>query len=262
MRLSKKIFIGLGAFFLLAILITTIFYKAYMYPRYTVPILMYHRIDDRENDTLSVSPEIFSKQMKFLHESKYNVVSLEELVKGIKTNKRFEHNTVAITFDDGYVNNFLYAFPVLSKYNLPAAIFLITDKVGTSKEFVNWDQVHLMQKNGITFGSHTKSHCYLPDVKDPDKLWDEIYGSKEIIEKETGKKVKFICYPVGGFTKNVVDVVKKAGYEAAFATNRGMDRFNKNIYEIQRIKAMNKPFHFQAQLSGYYNLFREAKKGN
>ena len=239
-----------------------IFFRVYVYPRYTVPVLMYHRIDDRKNDTLSVSPDIFTRQMRFLKDNSYNVISVTELVRGIKNKKKFEHNTVAITFDDGYVNNFLYAFPILAKYDFPATLFLITDKVGESKEFVNWDQARLMMKSGITLGAHTRSHAYLPDIKDPEKLWEEIAGSKKIIEENTGCDVKFFCYPVGGFNEKVIQDVKKAGYEAAFTTNRGMDKFNNDLYALQRIKVMNKPFHFRAQLSGYYNLFREAKKGD
>jgi peptidoglycan/xylan/chitin deacetylase (PgdA/CDA1 family) len=223
---------------------------------------MYHRIDYRENDTLSVSPEIFAIQMKYLKENNYDVIPLSELVNVIKNRKKYSRKIVAITFDDGYANNFLYAFPILSKYNFPATIFLITNKVGESKEFVNWDQVRLMAKNGITFGAHTRNHAYLPDVRDPGKLRDEICGSKTDIERNIGCQVNFFCYPVGGFNGSVVKTVKEAGYEAAFTTNRGMDKFNKNLFELQRIKIMNKPFHFRIQLSGYYNLLREVKKGD
>ena len=71
--------------------------------------------------------------MFFLKEKHYNVIPLDELVKGIKKGKKFAHNTVVITFDDGYQDNYSYAYPILKKYGFPATIFLISDYIGNAR---------------------------------------------------------------------------------------------------------------------------------
>lgn len=107
-------------------------------------ILYYHRFSSIENENgwatpfeKGVSQSDFEKQMKYLRRW-YRVVPLEQLVKIIKNNKSLSGDTIAITIDDGYRDNFIYAYPVLRKYGMPATIFLITDYVGTSKN-IWWD---------------------------------------------------------------------------------------------------------------------------
>jgi len=227
---------------------------------------MYHAISFKENDTLHVRPENFSKQIEFLNKNGYLVISLNELVQGIKTGHKFSRKTVVITFDDGFEDNFLYAFPVLAKYDMSATIFLITDYIDVRDGYLSGDQIRLMSRNNIDFGGHTRSNVYLPSVEDTDELWNEISGCKEDVATITDKEVEFFCYPIGGFNESVKNAVKKSGYKAACTTNRGKDRLNRDLYELKRVKVTNsdgvKPFHFRAKISGYYNLFRSQKSGN
>ena len=261
MRILKRI----PLVFLVAAFLSLSFYFFYIRPRYVVPILMYHAISFKDNDTLHVRPDNFSKQIEFLNKNGYSVISLDELVQGIETDRKFPHKTVVITFDDGFEDNFLYAFPVLAKYNMSATIFLITDYIGIRDGYLSGDQIRLMSRNNIDFGGHTRSNIYLPSVEDTDQLWNEIAGCKADIAKMIDKEVGLFCYPIGGFNESIKNVVKKAGYKAACTTNRGKDRFNKDPYELKRVKVTNsdgvKPFHFRAKTSGYYNLFRSQKSG-
>ena len=259
MKILKRLFTVI----LILVILGASFYFLYMNPRRVVPILMYHSISDKENSSLHVSPESFQKQMAFLKRKRYSVISLDELVTGIREGKKFPSKTVVITFDDGYRDNYLDAFPVLSKYDFPATIFLVTGYVGKKNEYLTWDQVRLMQKHDIDFGGHTRNNTYLPSVKDTKKLWEEVDGSKKDIELNTRREANYFCYPIGGFSSKAKDAVKKAGYKGACTTNRGYDRYNKDVYELNRVKVKNsdstKPFSFRAKLSGYYNLFRSLK---
>ena len=259
MKILKRLLI---VFVILTAILASI-YVFYLRPRYVVPILMYHSISDVEGSSLYVSPENFSRQMDFLDKSGYNVISLGDLVEGIKSGKKFNPGTVVITFDDGYKNNYLDAFPVLAKYDMPATIFIITNYVDTKPDYVTWDQVRLMMSKGISFGGHTRNDVYLPSVKDQKSLVNEVAGPKKDIESKTSGKAEYFCYPTGGFNDNVKIAVKEAGYKGACSTNRGTDRFNVDVYELTRVKVKNsdmtKPFHFRAKLSGYYNLFRSLK---
>jgi peptidoglycan/xylan/chitin deacetylase (PgdA/CDA1 family) len=139
---------------------------------------------------------------------------------------------------------------------------------------LNWEEVVEMSKNNISFGAHTKSHVYLPSITDKDVLWEEISGSKKTIETHIVSPSIYFCYPTGGFTEEVLMLVKKAGYKGACSTNRGSDLLNKsNVYELKRISIRNidpdysfsnisDPVSFRAKLTGYYNIFKKAKKGH
>ncbi|MDP8299388.1 MAG: polysaccharide deacetylase family protein [Candidatus Tantalella remota] len=249
-----------------AVILAATFYVAYMKPRHVVPILMYHAVSDVEGSSLNVTPKNFARQMDFLHDAGYSVISLNELVDKIKKGDKAAPKTVVITFDDGYEDNYLHAFPSLEKYDMPATIFLITGYVDTRKNYLKWEQVRLMMKNGMDFGGHTRDDVYLPGVRDEHSLWNQIAGSREDIESNIDGEALYFCYPTGGFTEQVKDIVKKAGYKGACTTNRGYDRSNTDVYELNRVKITNsdttKPFHFRAKLSGYYNLFRSLKSGS
>jgi peptidoglycan/xylan/chitin deacetylase (PgdA/CDA1 family) len=231
-------------------------------PRRVVPILMYHGVRQGGDSSMYVDPGNFERQMNFLKDAGYNVISLDELVKNIEKGKGYIPGAVVITFDDGYDDNYLSAFPVLAKHGFPATVFIPSGYIG-KEGYLTWDQVKIMMAHNIDFGSHTVNHVYLPDEKDTATLWKEVAGSKRDIEDATGKSPRYFAYPLGGFNEKIKNAVKMAGYKGACTTNRGFDRLNKDVFELKRIKItdsdMNKPFHFRAKLSGFYNLFRSSK---
>ena len=96
--------------------------------RKSVTILAYHSIHPHIYHPLSVSPAHFEKQLKYIA-THCNVIPLSQLVSDLKCHKTLQENTVAISFDDGYSDNYEFAFPLLKKYNLPATIFLVTNYI-------------------------------------------------------------------------------------------------------------------------------------
>ena len=242
--------------------------------KYVVPILMYHSVSSADMKLFTVfrpplnvkfrlnivSPQVFERQMRFLKNNGYQVIPLDEYVEGNKARKKFSHKTVVITFDDGYVDNYKNVFPILKKYHFPATIFLISDYVGKKKELLTWEQVKEMSQYGISFGSHTRRHAYLPNLS-KEEMKDEIIGSKHIIEEQLGKPVDYIAYPIGGFSEEIKAITALAGYKAALTTNRGYDRYGIDGYELNRIHVNNwdNDMTFYGKLSGYYNIFRQLK---
>ncbi|MDD5496288.1 MAG: polysaccharide deacetylase family protein [Candidatus Omnitrophica bacterium] len=227
---------------------------------YVVPVLMYHSIDERAGETkLSVTPESFARQMEFLKKNNYNVVGLDKIAAYMQGEEKVPPKTVAITFDDGYYNNYKYAFPALKKYNLPATIFVITDKIGRDG-WVGWKEIKEMADFGImTIGSHTKSHVWLPTLDDK-RLKAEIYGSKDILEKGLGRRVDYFCYPLGGYDERVKEYVKEAGYKGACATNPGRFKPADDIYAIKRVRISRTSDNllvFRIESSGYYTWVKE-----
>lgn len=251
----KKILVfSILALFLSVILVIVIIAPS----KYVVPVIMYHSIDENVSSSLSVSPKSFARQMKFLRDFGYNVISLEELIGYIRDRRPLKAKTLAITFDDGNRNNYTAAYPALKKYNLPATIFVIVDNVG-KEDFLNWDQIKEMSLNNITIGSHTLKHAYLTSL-DSKSLENELVLSKKILEERIGKRVDVISYPLGGFNEAVKEVVKRAGYIGACATNPGKKYPNNDIYALKRIrisKTSDNLFVFWIETSGFYTWIKE-----
>jgi len=253
----KKLLLSIAAVLLLALFAAGIVFNM----NYVPAILMYHNIDDNAHlSKLSVTPESFKRQMKFLKRHNYNVVSLDEMVELVSSGKRVPRNTVAITFDDGYENNFTNAFPVLKNLGLPATIFIPPDNVGKEGR-VDWAQIIQMSSAGIDIGSHTKSDTWLPRL-DGKRLWTELSDSKREIEAKTGKPVTFISYPLGGFNELVKNKVKEAGYKGACATNPGKNFSKHDIYALKRVRisrTSDNLFVFWIESSGYYTFIKEIR---
>jgi len=209
---------------ILAIILSSVYFF-WLSPQYTVPILMYHRFGTKES-SLFVDPGNFRKQMAYLKHKEYDIITLDELVEGIKSKKKFEHNTVVITIDDGHQDNFVYAYPILKEYEFPAIIFLISNFIDNNADFMTWEDICIMSGNNISFGGHTRNNTYLPSIKKTETLWNEIEGCKSLIESKVGRPVDYFCYPTGGFSDRVKAVVKEAGYKGACTTNRGFTTFD------------------------------------
>ena len=257
-KIKKKIIISV--IFVVAVVVG---FKVYIQPNHSTPILMYHYVNE-EPGSLSVSPENFRKQMRYLKERGYQVISMDDFVRAKNSGRKLPFNWVVITFDDGRDDNYENAYPVLKEYGFPATIFIISQLVD-KEPYLTWEQVREMSQNGIDFGSHTRHHRYLPDLPE-DELRNEIFNSKKDIEDVLNKQINHFCYPSGGFTKLSKELMREAGYLSATTTNRGAYRDNKDLYELNRIKITNsdavRPFNFAIKLSGYYNLFRRSRSGH
>ncbi len=220
-----------------------------------IPILMYHRVDTGGGDSgLFVTPETFEQQMEFLKIHNYRVVPLADLVRDLKAGLRIPQKTVAITFDDGNGDNFKNAFPVLRKLNFPATIFMITGNIGR-EGWLTEEDLRILDQSGITIGSHTVNHAFLPDVSSDEVLVRETGESKRRLEEILGHPVTIFSYPAGGFTERSKRVVIEQGYEGAVTTNHGKGRHDP--YALHRIKvkeAGGNLFSFWVRTTGLYHL--------
>lgn len=233
---------------------------------YTVPILMYHYINAEESrrSKLGVSPKAFQRQMSFLRRHKYNIVALETLVDLIKEKKKIPPKTVVITFDDGYLDNYTNAFPILKKYNIPATIFVVVDRIGKrlgNDDYMSQENIEELLMSGIiSIGSHSVSHPNLSEIESESKLRYEISGSKKILEKALNTKVDFFSYPFGSLAAKARDFVIEAGYKGAVGTNFPKDYPAGDIYALKRLRISencNNMFIFWVETSGLYTYIKE-----
>lgn len=198
-----------------------------------VMVLNYHKVDNM-HISLSVLPEDFDAQMKYLKENNYHTISPEELYESLAGNLELPENPVLITFDDGYADNYHNAYPILKKYGFRATIFVISSFLGTEKNYFTWDQAREMAENGISIQSHTVDHKSMTDLSD-DQLRAELVESKRKIEEEIGRSVDFIAYPTGTYNLHIAQLVKDAGYKAAFTIKYGNVDKGSNIYALERV---------------------------
>ena len=258
MRKLKKTVIGI----ILVIFIVALSFFTWLQKKYVVPILVYHHVDYVPEGTLSlntVSPSNFARQMMYLRKNDYIVLRFYELVNLIESGEPIPRKSVVVTFDDGYEDNYKFAFKILKKNVIPATIFIVTDLVGVHG-YLTWDEIKEMQAHGIFIGSHSRRHPYLPDLTYEQQV-DEIKERRRIRKEKLGTPINFFAYPSGGFNKQIVRIVKEAGYLGACTTNRGFNRLNTDVYELKRIRIKNldSDFAMWMKLSGFYNLFRAVK---
>lgn len=227
---------------------------------YVVPVLMYHNIDEHYKESkLSVSLQSFERQMRFLRERRYNIVSLGKLVDLLSSKRPIPYKTIAVTFDDGYNNNYTAAFPVLKKYDIPACIFVVADKIGRVG-YLNWRDLEEMSRDNIDIGSHTLSGGYLPDIKDVSRLKREIFESRCMLKSRIPQAGDFFAYPSGGFDKEIRQIVIDTGYKGACATNPGRTYSKKDIYALKRLRisrTSDNLFVFWIESSGFYTWIKE-----
>lgn len=226
---------------------------------YEVPVLMYHHVDHHsEGSSVYVSPQTFELQMSFLKVHGYEVIGLGDYIKRLRRGDRFSKKTVVITFDDGYEDNMRHAFPILRKMGFPAVIFMITENIG-QRDWLSAEDLKIMSDSGVTIGSHTTAHAFLPDIQDPKILYEELVNSKKELESILNAPVTVFSYPAGGVDARAEAFVERAGYEGAVTTNYAVK--SKNPYALRRIKisdAGGNLFNFWIKVSGFYHL---GKKG-
>jgi peptidoglycan/xylan/chitin deacetylase (PgdA/CDA1 family) len=229
---------------------------------YVVPIIMYHSISPlaKSQNRLAVSVKNFERQMYFLKRARYNILPLESLADLIREKGKLPPRTVIITFDDGYKDNYVYAFPILQKYKLPATIFIISNEVNRPDR-LSWEEIKEMQASGlITFGSHTLGPKPLIDIQSEEELRKQVFVSKKVLEEKLNRSVDLFSYPGGMFTQNIRRLVIEAGYKAAVATSPGKKFPNNDIFALKRLRissTSNNLFVFWFEISGCYTFIKE-----
>lgn len=223
-----------------------------------IPILAYHSLDPgRFPGKLAIPPELFKRQMSFLKKKDFHVVGLEACAKSDWKEALWDRR-VAITLDDGYVDNYERAFPILKEMGFGAAFFVTPAEIGQDG-FMTWEMIREMAATpGIEIGSHTLYHKPLADIPEKE-AWESIVASKKILEDKLGKEVPAISYPSGSFNEKVLEMARGAGYRYGCAASHVHDRkWEGNPYLLRRIKissSSESEIAFSLRLSGFYHCF-------
>lgn len=233
---------------------------------------MYHSISKKENKQIhpyfqtNTLPEIFATHMKFLYENGYKVINIMNAANYVKEGIRFNEKLVVITFDDGYRDFYIEAFPVLQNYNFSATLFLPTFYIKNNRrkfeerECLNWNDVRELDKLNIHFGSHTVTHQQLKTLK-YDDIEYELMKSKEEIEDNIGKPIESFSYPYAfpeenkRFMKYFKFKLINCGYKTGVTTKIGTAAQKDDVYFLRRIPAntFDDLYFFKMKMEGGYN---------
>jgi len=184
------------------------------------------------------------------------IVPLAEVLEYVGKERDPEEKIVSITFDDGYQDFYLTAYPFLRRYNLPATVFIATGYVGGRWPFVEghpkmltWKQIEEISNNNIEIGAHSVTHPNLQEEAS-ENVEFEIAKSKQEIERHLRKTVRFFSYPFGRYTSKITEIVEQAGFEAGVC-GRGTVQKDSGIFNLNRVQVDSSItfLQFRAQLT-------------
>jgi peptidoglycan/xylan/chitin deacetylase (PgdA/CDA1 family) len=187
-----------------------------------VPIIMYHHIRDEKNgDRYSVSIENFSNQMALLRKFGYQTISTQQLVEHLVKGRTLPERPIIITFDDGYEDVYLNAYPIMEKYGFSGVVYIVSDRL-YANGFLKVDLLKDLLKDGWEVGSHSITHADL--VNNNNYVRQEVLQSKLDLEKALGIKVYSFAYPFGLNDPYVSKKVSEYGYKSGM----GVGVFNQH----------------------------------
>ncbi|PIV39478.1 MAG: hypothetical protein COS29_02395 [Candidatus Omnitrophica bacterium CG02_land_8_20_14_3_00__42_8] len=190
-------------------------------------VLVYHHL----------SPQLFRQHMEIIR-----------LLRG---------RDIVLTFDDGHRDFLDDMFPALALGTQQAIIFISAQLIGSSAEYMSWQQVAELSDAGIRIGSHGITHTNLLELA-PQEAFKQIRDSKKMIEDKIGRPVLSFAYPYGGknaFNPAIKNMVKESGYQNAYSNIMGFNSAASDPFELRRIRiyADDNVFRFKLKVNGGYN---------
>jgi peptidoglycan/xylan/chitin deacetylase (PgdA/CDA1 family) len=210
--------------------------------RIHVPILMYHYIGnlpanaDNTRINLTVDTDNFRAQMQYLADNGYTTITLYDLYEALMNGAPLPSNPVILTFDDGYLDHYTRAFPILQEYDFIATFFIITARADNNNpEHLNWQQIRTMSDAGMDMESHTKDHFEL-DERDYDFIVYQVLGSIQSLAHYTETDPHMFSYPVGRYDANTLNVIETLPVWAAVTTEPGAWQTTDRVLEMPRLR--------------------------
>ena len=247
--------------------------------RRRVPVVMYHRIVEQpaveSRHGIWVTSERLAAQLDSLARRRFTTITFADYAAYLTGAAPLPARPIILTFDDGYADNYTLALPLLRERGMKAVVFLIGDARITTNAWdaaegepafplLDQQQVREMARQGIEFGSHTRTHARLPGLA-ADRLRVEVAGSKRAIEERVGgggAPVLSICYPYGAVDAAVKAAAAEAGYAFGVASDSGPLRIGEDLYEIRRAQIFpaTTRFGFWKKTSGWYLWYKGLKR--
>lgn len=224
--------------------------------------MLFHRVDDRlKGNPVSCTREAFEQYCLFFRRH-FHVVPLPELLHRLKAGEEVG-GLLAITFDDGYRDNYTIAAPVLQRLGMPACFFVSTGLIGSDvrpwwdeeygarSEWMGWADVRALRAAGFDIGAHTETHPDLGVVRGEEAL-REIQGSRTRLEEELGECVQLFSYPYGRphqLSEENRERVRDSGFSCCFSAHGGTVAVGDDPFRLRRVAVT--PWHRSPEQFGF-----------
>lgn len=204
-------------------------------------VLIYHRFGETSFPSTNIRLEQFEAHIKELTSGPYTVLPVPEIVAAIREKRPLPDRTIGLTIDDGYLSVYAEAFPRLRDAGLPFTVFVSTDPVDRKfSGFMTWDQIREMRDNGVTIGAHTSTHLHMPaNLLSRNRA--DLANSNARLKEELGEVPPLFAYPFGEASTEIQNLVRNAGYIAAFGQHSGPLDASSDPFYMPRF-ALNEAF--------------------
>ena len=229
-----------------------------------LPILIYHQIGDRysHGNGSAIAPEdwpyrldqdVFETQLRWIVEQQMRTVVMEELAVGSGGASPMAARpspSVCITFDDGSVNHYTHAYPMLLSCGHRATFFVITDRIG-QRGYVSWEQLREMAANRMSIQSHSCTHSQLAHGTFR-QARQELLLSKERLEQALGRRIIAFAAPGGSWRSDLSALAEECGYQVVCTSEQGMNDDPLELLALKRlsIRRTYSPSRVQSLLMG------------
>lgn len=238
-------------------------------------VLCYHAVDAQWPATLSVRPDALERQLTHLVERGFRGATFTDALRGPRGRR-----TLVVTFDDGYRSVLEQAKPILDRLELPGTLYVPTDWPGRPEPMawdgidqwlgtphepelrsLDWDQLRDLTAHGWEIGGHTCSHPHLPQVRDDERLADELERSKAILERELDAPCTSLAYPYGEVDARVAAATARAGYLAACTIPRINEPLGRHPLDWSRVAVhrVDPDWRFRVKVSGVTRRVRASR---
>jgi peptidoglycan/xylan/chitin deacetylase (PgdA/CDA1 family) len=213
-----------------------------------LPILMYHRVASTGAAAMSayrVTPEKFEEHLRSLRDGGYYSIGLEDWRVAADRRTPLPGKAVLITFDDGYLDFFTHAWPLLKSYGFSATVFLVADEIGKSNAWdrafgeevplLGWPEIRQLQSEGVEFGSHSATHSPLTGLS-PADIVHEAARSRAILQRELKVPIRAFAYPYGDVDPVVQHLIGACGYVFGLSCQPGLSGLRDSLLMLPRIE--------------------------
>jgi peptidoglycan/xylan/chitin deacetylase (PgdA/CDA1 family) len=244
-----------------------------------VPVLMYHHVSPNPG-LVTVSPETFARQMEHVHRAGFTTLSADRFLAFLEGQAEVPRKSVLITFDDGFLDNYVHAYPVLRQYGLRATVFAVTGWVGDGPVraragqgeatklpatpdhrscmaairdgrgddvMLRWSEVQQMETEGVVeVHSHTHRHVRW-DERCADRaeqlagLKADLEQSRSALRQRLAKESSHLCWPWGRFEPDDQSLANDLGFRAQYTTFKGVNVCGTNPASVARVVVKDRP---------------------
>ncbi len=201
--------------------------------RVQIPILLYHRVADKGAPSrYTIAPQDFERQIAYLQQAGYRSIRLSQLVEAIQNGAMLPERPVVLTFDDGNLDNYTNAFPILQQHGMIGVEYVVANRLD-SDGYLSADQVRAMAAAGWEIGSHSMTHTDLTTVT-ANQVRVEIHDSKVLLQNVLGFPIESFAYPFGKVDPDLTHQVFEYGYLSGAGLGISLIHGPETLYYLDR----------------------------